>query len=164
MASYGPVTIRATTPLDTSIETMDARPDIKPYGGQLNAHQAAAAMQAARLNSLDLVDTAEILFNLKRFAHSVPFSILAIEESGKIIILQAILLGFDDLPKLWRAYRRHQAKTAHLNIGIRARVRATFSGRVPRGGPGNSRPRPNTGRPRNGKAACDPLRLRHRVW
>ena len=105
---------------------MDARPDIKPYGGQLNAHQAAAAMQAARLNSLDLVDTAEILFNLKRFAHSVPFSILAIEESGKIIILQAILLGFDDLPKLWRAYRRHQAKTAHLNIGIRARVRATF--------------------------------------
>jgi len=55
----------------------------KQYSGDLDIHQAASAMQAARLNSVDLLDTADVLFTLKRFAHSVPFSILAIEESGK---------------------------------------------------------------------------------
>jgi AbiV family abortive infection protein len=96
------------------------------YAGELDVQQAAAAMQAARLNSVDLLDTADILFSLKRFAHSVAFSILAIEEAGKLVILQAILHGFDERPKLWRSYRLHRAKTENLNLGIMARVRATF--------------------------------------
>lgn len=83
-------------------------------------------MQAARLNSVDLLDTADILFTLKRFAHSVPFSILAIEESGKLALLQGILLRLEDRAKLWRLYRLHRAKTENLNLGIMARVRATF--------------------------------------
>jgi AbiV family abortive infection protein len=98
----------------------------KQYAGELDIHQAASAMQAARLNSVDLLDTADILFNLKRFAHSVPFSILAIEESGKLVILQAILLGLADRAKLWRSYRLHRSKTENLNVGIMGRVRATF--------------------------------------
>lgn len=62
----------------------------KPYGGELDSQQAASAMQAARLNAIELLDTADILFNLKRFPHSVVFSILAIEEAGKLPILQAL--------------------------------------------------------------------------
>jgi AbiV family abortive infection protein len=100
----------------------------KQYSGGLNIHQAASAMQAARLNSVDLLDTADVLFTLKRFAHSVPFSILAIEESGKLVILQAILLGLDERARLWRSYRLHRAKTENLNLGIMARVRASFPG------------------------------------
>ena len=75
---------------------------LKPYVGDLDIHQAAAAMQAARLNSVDLLETADILFDLKRFAHSVPFSVLAIEESGKLVILQSILLGLGERAKLPR--------------------------------------------------------------
>lgn len=98
----------------------------KQYTGPLNVHQAATAMQAARLNAVDLLDTADILFNLKRFAHSIVFSILAIEEAGKITILQAILLGIDKPTKLWRSYRLHRAKTRFLNHGIMVRIRATM--------------------------------------
>ena len=94
--------------------------------GKLDTKQAASAMQAARLNSIDLLDSAEILFKQERFAHSVLFSILAIEESGKIIILQSILLESDGRKKLWQSYRLHRAKTEYLNLGIMGRIRATF--------------------------------------
>lgn len=98
----------------------------RQYAGELDSRQAASAMKAARLNSIDLLETAEILFDAKRFAHSVLFSILAIEESGKIVILQAILLRLGNREKLWRAYRLHRAKTEQLNTGILARLRAEF--------------------------------------
>lgn len=68
----------------------------KAYVGALSAAQAAAAMQAARMNALDLMDTADILFSLKRFAHSVAFATLAVEEAGKLSLLLAILLGVGD--------------------------------------------------------------------
>lgn len=100
--------------------------DEKQYNGSLDILQAASTMQAARLNSIDLLDTADILFSLKRFAHSIAFSILSIEESGKIAILQNILFGLDEQAKLWRSYRLHRLKTEHLNPGIMVRVRATF--------------------------------------
>jgi AbiV family abortive infection protein len=67
---------------------------VKPYSGELTAIQAASAMQAARMNALDLMDTAAILHDLKRFAHSVLFSTLAIEEAGKLPIILSIFLGF----------------------------------------------------------------------
>jgi AbiV family abortive infection protein len=99
----------------------------RPYSGRLTALEAASALQAARLNALDLLDTADILYNLKRFAHSLALSTLAIEEAGKLPLLLSIFLGFsDELPKLWRSYRRHQEKTRSLNLGIEARVRATY--------------------------------------
>ncbi len=99
----------------------------KPYVGTLNADQAATAMQAARLNAVELMDTADLLFTSKRFSHSAAFSILAIEEAGKVAILQAILLEVGgERSQLWRAYRQHRAKTETLNLGIYARVRATF--------------------------------------
>ena len=97
------------------------------YIGPLTAEQAAAAMQAARLNALDLLDTAELLYSHKRFAHAVALSTLAIEEAGKLPLLQLIFLGFGgDRSKVWKAYRLHRAKTAGLNPGMEARIRATF--------------------------------------
>jgi AbiV family abortive infection protein len=98
----------------------------KQFTGVLSTDETAAAMQSARLNSIDLFDTADILFGLKRFAHSIPFSIWSIEESGKLIILQAILLGLGKPGELWRSYRSHRAKTEHLNFGILARIRTTL--------------------------------------
>jgi AbiV family abortive infection protein len=99
----------------------------KPYAGDLTAMEAASAMQAARFNARDLLETAEILYDLKRFAHSIVLSTLAIEEAGKVPLLQAIFLGFGgDRSKLWKAYRQHQAKTQTLNPGIYARVRAVL--------------------------------------
>ena len=83
-------------------------------------------MQAARLNALDLLETAQILFDLKRFAHSVSFSILAIEETSKSPLLLSILLGFGNKEGLWRDYRTHKAKTQFLNPGVQARIRAVL--------------------------------------
>lgn len=104
----------------------DGRKRSVPYRGGLTPAQAATAMQAARLNALDLLDTAEILFDLKRFAHSVAFSILAVEEASKSPLLLYILLGFINKDDLWPSYRTHRAKTRFLNPGIQARIRAEF--------------------------------------
>jgi AbiV family abortive infection protein len=103
-----------------------------PYTGDLTPVDAANAIRAARLNALDLLDTAEILHTHKRFAHSVAFSTLAIEEAAKIAILIMIFLGLvEDRSKLWKSYRSHRAKTNWLNPAIESRVRATFP-QIPR--------------------------------
>ncbi len=112
-------------------ESPRQEPTERPYSGNLNPSEAATAMQAARLNALELLDTAEILHDLKRFAHSVAFSTLAIEEAGKVPLLMMICLKRGELPVLWRAYRRHQEKTRTLNVGIEARVLASFPGASP---------------------------------
>jgi AbiV family abortive infection protein len=101
----------------------------KHYSGGLTAVDAANAIRAARLNAFDLVDTAELLFTLKRFAHSVAFSIVAIEEGTKLAILKTIFLELDpnkDRSKLWQEYRNHRAKTTFLNPIIEGRIRAEF--------------------------------------
>lgn len=97
-----------------------------PYRETLNSLQTATAIQAARLNALDLLDTAEILCDLKRYSHSEALSILAIEEASKVALLQMVFLGFGKQSDLWRYYRTHKAKTELLNPGIEARIRAEF--------------------------------------
>jgi AbiV family abortive infection protein len=100
---------------------------VRPYSGELTPVQAASAIRAARLNALDLADTAAILFQLMRFAHSVALSILSIEESAKRELIMNIFLGFErDSARLWKAYRQHRAKTSKLNYTIEGRVRANF--------------------------------------
>jgi len=101
--------------------------NVNLYVEQLSPEQAATAMQAARMNAVELMDTADILFTLKRFPHSVAFSTLAIEEAGKVVILQSIFLGVGgQILSLWKSYRQHRAKTRTLNIGILGRVRAEY--------------------------------------
>lgn len=101
---------------------------LPPYTGELTPVDAANAIRAARLNALDLLDTAEMLYTLKRFAHSMAFSTLAIEESSKQLILMSILCAQDQQQrsKSWRSYRSHQAKTQDLNRAIEGRIRVTF--------------------------------------
>lgn len=103
------------------------------YHGELTAVDAANAIRAARLNAIDLLDTAEILYSLKRFAHSMVFSTLAIEESSKGTILLSIFCSEKEAQRTqgWKAYRSHLAKTADLNKAIESRVRVTFP-RIPR--------------------------------
>jgi AbiV family abortive infection protein len=99
----------------------------KQYVGGLTPVDAANAIRAARINAIELYDTAEVLFHLKRFCHSVVFATLAIEEAAKISLLIMIFLGRGgDHSKLWKAYRNHRAKTTWLNPIIESRVRATF--------------------------------------
>jgi len=99
----------------------------KQYVGGLTPVEAANAIRAARINAIELFDTADILFNLKRFSHSLAFSTLAIEEAAKISLLILIFLELGgDHSKLWRAFRNHRAKTTWLNPIIESRVRATF--------------------------------------
>jgi AbiV family abortive infection protein len=98
------------------------------YHRGLSAVDAANAIRAARQNAADLLDTAEILFTLKRFAHSMAFSTLAIEESSKLPVLMWIFFSDDaqEQAQRWKSYRSHRAKTADLNRAIESRVRATF--------------------------------------
>ena len=97
------------------------------FNGILTPVDAANAIRSARITARDLLDTAELLFTLKRFQHSAAMSILAIEESSKLALLLMIFLGTsDDWTKLWRSYRSHRAKTAWLNPAIESRIRATF--------------------------------------
>src|ERR1022692_2175496 len=104
----------------------------KQYLGGLTPIDAANAIRAARVNAIDLYDTADILFNLKRFCHSLVFSTLAIEEAAKISLLIMIFLELGgDHFKIWKAYRNHRAKTTWLNPIVESRVRDTFP-QIPR--------------------------------
>jgi len=97
------------------------------FNGILKPADAANAIRSARITARDLLDTAELLFALKRFQHSAAMSILAIEESSKLAPLLMIFLGIgSDRTKLWRSYRNHRAKTAWLNPAIESRIRVTF--------------------------------------
>jgi|SRR5262252_5570244 len=92
---------------------------MKTYVEGLTAMQTASAIQAARLNAIDLVETAELLFTLKRYAHSMALSILAIEEAGKLPILLGIYLNpSSDQKARWRSFRSHTAKTKTLGPGL----------------------------------------------
>ena len=98
----------------------------KPFRGPITAVDAANAMRAARLNAVDLLETAELLFDLKRFPHALAFAILAIEEAGKIGLLQRLLLGASTPERCWKDYRLHRPKSGVLNPAIQARVRVNF--------------------------------------
>lgn len=101
--------------------------DAIQFNGTLTPIDAANAIRSARITARDLLDTAEILFTLKRFQHSAAMSILAIEESSKLALLLMIFLEIGgDRTKLWRSYRNHRAKTAWLSPAIESRIRATF--------------------------------------
>jgi AbiV family abortive infection protein len=99
--------------------------DAKPYTGALTPVNAANAIRSARINARDLLESAEILFSLKRFPHATALSILAIEEAAKIGMLLMIFLEIGgEHARLWRQYRNHRAKTSWLNPVIEGRIRA----------------------------------------
>lgn len=99
---------------------------LKPYRGKLDPLSAASAMQAARFNAIDLVETSQLLYDTKKYAHSMAFSILSIEESAKPMIIFFIFLEFNDLKVLWNGYRQHKYKSNFLNPSIMWRAHALF--------------------------------------
>ena len=99
----------------------------KPFTGVPTTLDAANAIRASRLTAQELLDTAELLFALKRFAHSMALSVLAIEEASKSAILFSLVISREgEHGTLWKSYRNHRAKTSWLNHAIESRVRATY--------------------------------------
>jgi AbiV family abortive infection protein len=77
------------------------------------------------LNAIELADTADMLYHLKRFEHSVALSILSLEESAKPAILLAMLTADDrQLADLWQRFRSHRAKTSSMGAAMGFRFRA----------------------------------------
>jgi AbiV family abortive infection protein len=95
------------------------------FRGRLTFVQTANAIRASRLNAIELADTADMLFQLKRFAHSVALSILSLEESAKPAMLVAMLTADDgELSELWRSYHSHRAKTSSMGAHMGSQFRA----------------------------------------
>ena len=99
---------------------------LAPYTGPLSTLEAASAIQAARLNGLDLLETAKVRFEAQRYSHSVAFSVLALEEAGKVQIIMMMVTDLGDLREHWRAYRRHTSKTLLMNFAVELRASAHF--------------------------------------
>jgi AbiV family abortive infection protein len=99
---------------------------LQAYEGKLDACSAATGLQAARLNASDLVGSSQLLFNAKKYHHSVALSTLAIEECGKIPIILSIFLELDDSKKIWKKYRHHRSKSNYLNTAVVAMAQAEF--------------------------------------
>ncbi len=100
---------------------------LEQFKGYLKPTEAASAIQAARLNAIDLLQTARLLHSHGRYPHSLAFSILALEEAGKVQIVMAMVMGLMETPaELWRDYRHHKAKTEFFNFAIEMRAGATF--------------------------------------
>jgi AbiV family abortive infection protein len=87
----------------------------------------ANAVRASRLNAIELADTADILYQQKRFPHSLALSVLSLEESAKPAILLAMLSADDsELAGLWRQYRNHRSKTEPMGLSLGSRIRAVM--------------------------------------
>lgn len=110
------------------ITDLDTGENLGEYRGPLDAVAAATGMQAARLNAVDLYETAKLLFDSRRYAHSVALAILSVEEMGKRALLLSIFLTGADVNTRWRNYRRHIAKTAGLNQLLAGLALAYFPG------------------------------------
>lgn len=100
--------------------------ELREYVGELDAASAATGMQAARLNAVELYESAKLLLGNGRYPHSVAFSILVIEEIGKRSLILSIFLGAEKGSKAWAGYRRHVLKTRGLNQTLAALARGYF--------------------------------------
>lgn len=96
------------------------------YRGKLTPLQAATAIQTARVNACDLLETSKLLYENRRYIHSLAFSILAIEEGSKGVILMGLFLGVVPENEGWKAYRQHAQKASWLNVAMEHRIAATF--------------------------------------
>lgn len=81
------------------------------YRGRLTIEQVAAGMNAATSNAKRLAEDARILLDMDRLPTSASLAALAIEESGKVVILRRFLTATpEELKGLWREYRSHKKK------------------------------------------------------
>lgn len=100
---------------------------LESYSGPLSPLDAATVIQAARLNAIDLLETAKLLQDKGRYCHSIAFSVLALEEAGKAQLVLSLLIGdASNSKELWKAYRRHTEKSALFNFAIEMRAAVHF--------------------------------------
>ena len=85
------------------------------YRGPLSCAQAAEGINAANANAHRLAADAQILLDAGSYASAVSLAALALEESGKVSILRAIVLAEDEqsLKLEWKRYRSHTSKNCH---------------------------------------------------
>lgn len=85
---------------------------LKQFRSFLTTDQVAAGMTCAKQNAKRLAKDAQILFNAERYPSALSLAVLALEESGKLIILRemATAITEQEIVGLWKRYRRHTAK------------------------------------------------------
>ena len=82
-----------------------------PYRGELTVMQIAAGMNAATSNAVRLIEDADLLLANSRWPSAVSMAALAVEESGKVVILRRFLTAQkEEIKGLWRDYRTHTRK------------------------------------------------------
>ncbi|KWS82075.1 hypothetical protein AL053_12450 [Pseudomonas savastanoi pv. fraxini] len=82
---------------------------MESYKGILDCAQVAEGINAANANARRLATDAQTLLDAGSFATAASLAALAIEESGKVSILRAIVLTEDEkaLRSEWKRYRSH---------------------------------------------------------
>ncbi|RMP45673.1 hypothetical protein ALO95_200213 [Pseudomonas syringae pv. antirrhini] len=85
------------------------------FRGPIDCAQAAEGINAANANARRLAADAQTLLDAGGYASAVSLAALAIEESGKVSILRAIVLADDEqsLKAEWKRYRSHTSKNCH---------------------------------------------------
>ena len=85
---------------------------VNQYMGSLTPKQAADGIAAAMRNAESLLRDAELLLEHGRWPRATALTILAIEESGKVPLLRALLLAKNEAERReeWKAYRSHTEK------------------------------------------------------
>lgn len=91
------------------------RKKLNSYRGNLTAAQVAAGINAAADNARRLCEDANILLTAGRFPAAASLSIIAIEELGKMAILEALAVARSDseIKERWNDYHTHTKKNAH---------------------------------------------------
>ena len=90
---------------------MGAADLLAPYRGPLTAEQIAVGMNAATANARRLAQDARLLLDNQRWPTAASVAALAIEESGKVVILRRFLTAAaGEIKGLWREYRSHTKK------------------------------------------------------
>lgn len=81
------------------------------FKGTLTPRQIAEGMAAAQKNALRLLEDARLLLDARRFSSASFMAIIAIEEYGKLPILDTMVYTPpDEIKKKWQAYRSHRHK------------------------------------------------------
>lgn len=88
---------------------------LEPYKGHLDCAQVAEGINTANANARRLATDAQTLLDAGSNASAASLAALAIEESGKVSILRAIVLAEDEkaLKSEWKRYRSHTSKNCH---------------------------------------------------
>jgi AbiV family abortive infection protein len=86
---------------------------LQAYSGELSPAEIAEGIAAAQANADRLINDAKVLLDAECFPSAAALAILAIEERGKVIVLERMaIVPPEKLKETWRDYRSHRAKNA----------------------------------------------------